>query len=69
MTKLIELLRRRQNLDGMSDEIRAHLGEKVDALVARGMSRGIGPPDAEADRSMPLRVPRVTLPVTSGAVQ
>jgi predicted permease len=39
MSKLLDLLRRRRNLEGLSDEIRSHLEEKVDALVAGGMSR------------------------------
>src|SRR5690349_18744952 len=42
MRQLLDLLRRQRSLDGMSDEIRAHLDEKVDALIASGMSR----PDA-----------------------
>jgi predicted permease len=42
MRQLFDLLRRQRSLDGMSDEIRAHLDEKVDALIASGMSR----PDA-----------------------
>ena len=42
MKTLLSLWRRQRNLDGMSAEIRAHLDEKVDALVASGMSR----PDA-----------------------
>jgi len=42
MSQLFDLLRRQRSLEGMSDEIRAHLDEKVDALIASGMSR----PDA-----------------------
>src|ERR1043166_9186926 len=34
-----DLVRRRRSLDAISDEIRAHLDEKVDALVASGMLR------------------------------
>ena len=36
---LFTLFRRRKRFDDMSAEIRAHLDEKVDALMARGMSR------------------------------
>jgi predicted permease len=39
MRNLVDLLRRRHSLEGLSDEIRAHLDEKVDALIASGMSR------------------------------
>ena len=42
MSRLLDLLRRRRSLEGMSAEIRAHLDEKVEALVAGGMSH----PDA-----------------------
>src|ERR1041385_7585283 len=42
MMRFLRLLRRRRSLEAMPDEIRAHLDEKVDALVASGMSR----PDA-----------------------
>ncbi len=44
MTWVDRLLRRRRIYDDLSDEIRAHLDEKVDALVAAGMS----PVDAHA---------------------
>src|ERR1051325_9708997 len=36
---LWDLVRRRRSLDGLSDEMRAHLDEKIDALIASGMSR------------------------------
>src|SRR2546421_10516058 len=39
MRKLLELVRRRQSLEALPDEIRAHLEEKADALVASGMPR------------------------------
>jgi putative ABC transport system permease protein len=39
MRRLLDLVRRRQSLEALPDEIRAHLDEKVDALVASGMSR------------------------------
>ncbi len=39
MSWIDRLLRRRRIYDDLSDEIRAHLDEKTEALVARGMSR------------------------------
>jgi len=40
---------RRSRLDDISDEIRSHIEEKTDALVAAGMSRA----DAEGSRGAP----------------
>lgn len=38
LTALFGLFRRRRQLDDLSDEIRSHIDEKVDALVRRGMT-------------------------------
>jgi predicted permease len=38
LVAFVALLRRRRRLDDMSEEIRAHLDEKVEALIANGMS-------------------------------
>ena len=39
MSVLDRLFRRRQVYDNLAEEIRSHLGERIDSLVAQGMSR------------------------------